>query len=585
MSPAVGVTPEVSLSVIAILTDPEATELITRTLEYSGDQLSVATDLAEGLSRVSNQAPDVALVDVTLGESAGLAVLHHIRALAPSATVFALTRPDRLELGTQALALGGAGMLVLPLAGDDLLTALSDVRTRIGERARRVELERLASATQRDFELVARVAEIAEAETRREASVSLARVLSELGGARRVLVYLPAGEGARELMRAATLGEGAEGPTFCEDMELLSFAREQKLEVLRLALRRELGAIVLVDGLPAVASGLEREMLSTVTAQAATVFALVAAREQSHRGSMKDPRSSAYTFAYFVDVAGREIDTARRHKRRFALATIGVHARAGAGEVEPTIATADRVLAAVRDTDVLARVDANEFYLLLPETGGIGAHACRRRVLEQLGGVGNDGPFELAIGLASYPHDGGDLSRLLRVARHRAEASRGSVLAKLELRRASLPEIVERLLEHEAARAWSATELLEAPRQVELPTKDLPGLVAAALQEAARGGSAHVALTKHSGVSVGGALRSDLLREGEGTQVESVDLSEVPGCENLEILAIVAEHGTYALVGRSEGRVVRAVHAADPLLVDLLLQKLSEASGARLFDG
>ncbi len=39
---------------------------------------------------------------------------------------------------------------------------------------------------------------------------------------------------------------------------------------------------------------------------------------------MKDPSSSAYTFAYFVDVAGREIDMARRHNRRFALATIGV---------------------------------------------------------------------------------------------------------------------------------------------------------------------------------------------------------------------------------------------------------------------
>ena len=84
MSPALGVAPQVPLSVIAILTDPDATELISRTLAFSGDQLSVATDLAEGLTRVSNQVPDVALVDVTLGESAGLAVLHHIRALAPT---------------------------------------------------------------------------------------------------------------------------------------------------------------------------------------------------------------------------------------------------------------------------------------------------------------------------------------------------------------------------------------------------------------------------------------------------------------------------------------------------------------------
>ena len=215
---------------------------------------------------------------------------------------------------------------------------------------------------------------------------------------------------------------------------------------MRLQLRRELGGIVLVDALPGTDSGLDASFLGTLTSQAATVFALIAAREQSHRASMKDPRSSAYTFAYFVDVAGREIDMARRHKRRFALATIGVYQRAEGPGDEPTIETADRVLGAVRDTDVLARVDANEFYLLLPETGGLGAHSCRRRVLEQLGGLSGESPFELAVGLATYPHDSGDLSRLLRVARHRAEASRGSVVERLGLRALSLPELIDNLV-------------------------------------------------------------------------------------------------------------------------------------------
>ena len=173
----------IPLSVIAIVTDADAIDLISRTLSFSGDQLSVATDLAEGLTRVTNHVPDVALVDVTMGDSAGLAVLHHIRALAPSSTVFALTRPDRLELGTQAMALGGAGMLVLPLAGDELLTALSDVRTRLAERAQRVALERQAHASRRDLLLLARLSEISEAESRREAAIWLSRVLVEIGGA------------------------------------------------------------------------------------------------------------------------------------------------------------------------------------------------------------------------------------------------------------------------------------------------------------------------------------------------------------------------------------------------------------------
>ena len=57
---------------------------------------------------------------------------------------------------------------------------------------------------------------------------------------------------------------------------------------------------------------------------------------------------------------------------------------------------ADLILKAVRDTDVLARVDEHEFHLLLPETDGLGAHAFLRRVYARVsgdrGGVGNPGP-------------------------------------------------------------------------------------------------------------------------------------------------------------------------------------------------
>jgi DNA-binding response OmpR family regulator len=137
------------LNVVAIVPDAATIELMSATLKGSGDRLSVATDLAEGLSRVSAQVPDVAFVDVTLGDSAGLAVLHHVRALAPNVVVFALTSADRLDLGVQAVALGGAGVLVKPISGDELLNAVSDVRTRIGERIERAELMRAARSAAR----------------------------------------------------------------------------------------------------------------------------------------------------------------------------------------------------------------------------------------------------------------------------------------------------------------------------------------------------------------------------------------------------------------------------------------------------
>jgi hypothetical protein len=108
--------------------------------------------------------------------------------------------------------------------------------------------------------------------------------------------------------------------------------------------------------------------------------------------------------------------------------------------------------------------------------------------------------------------------------------------------------------------------------------------VLAAVLEASRGGMAQVAVTKHSGVALGSAVRSEMAREGDGLVVEAVDVSAAPDCKNLVVLAIVSEHGSYVLVGRSEGHLVRAVHAADPMLVDLVLAKLGEAAGARLFE-
>ena len=53
------------------------------------------------------------------------------------------------------------------------------------------------------------------------------------------------------------------------------------------------------------------------------------------------------------------------------------------------------------------------------------------------------------------------------------------------------------------------------------------------------------------------------------------------GCANVEVCALLCEHGAYAFAGRLEGPSVRAVHAADPLLADLLIQRLSQASGLR----
>jgi ActR/RegA family two-component response regulator len=573
-----------ALAVVGIVADADAAHVLQQTVSAAGDSLALSGNLAEGLSRVSTEVPDVALVEVALGQNAGLAVIHHIRALAPNVAIYALTRQSGLELGSAAMALGATGVLVLPLTGDDVLTALSSVRARHAEQEQVREALARADTFREERTLFARVAELAECDSRREACERLLRCVAE-AGARRAIVYLPAGEGVRELMRTAQSAADLDAPTFCEELELLGFAEQRGFRVLRLALSRELGGVLLVDGLLAsLAPDVREATLATFAAQCATALALIAVRQDTDRGGMKDPRSSAYTFAYFVDVAGREIDMARRHRRRFALATISVHARPDAPPEapEPTLGTVERVLGAVRDTDVLARVDANEFYLLLPETNGMGAHACRRRVLERLLAAAPEG-YEVGVGVAAYPHDGGDLSRLLRVARHRAEVCRESIVERLGLRELGLAELVDALLSVPPGRARSGP-LSESPRVIELPTLEVVGLVQTALREASRGGATLALVTRHAGVGLGGALGGEVSRASTQRQVHAVDVSQAPGCSNVEVCALLAEHGAYAFAGRLEGQSVRAIHAADPLLADLLIQRLSQASGLRWTD-
>src|SRR5262249_22318600 len=47
-----------SLHVIAVLDDARTIELVDRTMKTGTDELSVATDLAEGLARIASEAPD-----------------------------------------------------------------------------------------------------------------------------------------------------------------------------------------------------------------------------------------------------------------------------------------------------------------------------------------------------------------------------------------------------------------------------------------------------------------------------------------------------------------------------------------------
>ncbi|WP_437733162.1 diguanylate cyclase domain-containing protein [Sorangium sp. So ce1335] len=619
LSPSRAPVHETSLKVLAVIADEATHTLFSRVI--TSDELMLASDLAEGIALAEAAAPDVAFIDVGLGEGAGLAMVHHLKALAPEATVFALATRAALEAGAHAVALGGAGLFLLPLGGDEVLNAVGSVRLRFAERALRIQLEQESARSARAAGWIARVAELADARDRNAAAQQLAEVFVEATGAAAAAVYLTVGERSTELARAALAGPLDRAPAYGTEADILDFARRDQLVVVPLALRKLAAGHLLLQKEPGRSSAfpsvrrpdsssasasrrapLLDGLVKLLATQATTALALLGERERSTGGAaMKDPATSAYSFAYYVDVAGREIDKARRYGRRFTIATIVIEPEAAPPERPGELAfwrttpppppsalnpgqVAEHLLRAVRDTDILARVDENEFHLLMPETAGLEAHACHRRMLSRVAGSEKRAgylPKGLLVGVATFPHDGQSLAQLLRVARRRADATKSSIVHRIPQDRRSIGEIFSLLVRE--APAADGPFAVSAPRALDLSVSDAALLATSVVRNALRGGPVFILVAHHDGLQLGAQVRTLLGTPREDVVVHALDLRSSPGCDDIEALCVLAEHGAYALVGRNQGGFVRGIHAADPLLADFLAERLGRAVGLRVF--
>jgi hypothetical protein len=223
--------------------------------------------------------------------------------------------------------------------------------------------------------------------------------------------------------------------------------------------------------------------------------------------------------------------------------------------------------------------------IFLPETSGLGAHVCRRRILARLTGerrarpkAAAAGPSSnprsskaspIAIGVATFPHDGTSLKRLVKAARARAYDDSRSSVHMLGLDVMSLAEIVDQLI---------ARPILEAgprsPYPLDIACSALFSLVARACIEGLRGGEANVTTTLQPGLGVAAAAR-------QVTNPRVIDVRSEPEAEDIEAIVVESEHGAWVCCGRVEGERFRGVHAADPLLADILERRLTAAGGPR----
>jgi GGDEF domain-containing protein len=489
--------------------------------------------------------------------------------------------PSKVERATEALSMGASGLMLLPPSGDAVLGMLSDVRARHAAERRQYELEAELHRVRRRTELMDRVVRLARGSGHSDAVRAITESINELSGAQGVAVYATFGREG-DCVRLSAMGSALELPSVGQTTDVLSTTEKMGARAIPLlGTHGEIGLVVL-DGV----EPRKQAEVESMADLAAAVLSLVDSRQSPPGAELKDEQGRTYTSAYFHDVAAREIEKAKRHGRRLSIACLRMER--GASDKERA-AIEEMVLSSVRDTDTLSRLDRDEYFLLMPETGALGAHACRRRLLARAEGdrraraVPSDRrsgtnvrAMPVAIGVATYPHDGSRLDRLLACARRRASEDEKSVVHGLGLAAQPLADIVDALLGRTMLGAGVRT-----PYPLDLAAPAVLSLVSSACREARRGGAMSVHVTLQPGLGLATAARQALAQSGSSGTVHVLDVRSTPGCLDIEAMIVQAEHGTWVCCGRTERDRFRGIHAADPLLGDLLLQRLVAAGTMR----
>ncbi len=528
--------PRAVLDVLIASEDADTLRTISNAVTGMGDRAVTVSDLAEATALAGTLAPAVAFIDVTLAGGSGLVLVHHLPAVRPGIAVYVMAPGAQLHIALEGLTLGATGMLTLPPSGDAVMRAIGEVRMRLASSAEHVGLEEELSLQRRRGDHMHRLVRIAAKAGWTELARTVAEAIAELTRAQGVSVYRVV-EGT--LVRVALVGTSDAPEKVRAEGEL-----DPHGEIFSLGA----GALLVEKGQED-----RRALAAELTGFASALLGL-----SGHASPAETPDVTRFEpLARFALLAVREVEKARRYKRQVTFAAmkpIDNQAPPNAPKLE------DLFQILIRDGDVLGRDDSEEEVLLmLPDTGALGGQLFRRR-------------FGLrALGLATFPQDGSTSERLVRVARQRAQDARRSPVRMLGLAPKGLHDIIESLLDCPMFDAG-----LGSSYPLDLSLSAALSLVKHACLEARRGGAVSIVVAGHAGPGFAFAAREACAKEGEKMTLVEADLSTLAQAEALEAVVVAAEHGTWVCCGVREKDRIKAVHATDAMLADLLAIKLLE---------
>jgi len=537
--------PFVSMKVLVVCDDPEELRVFEQSAAHMGDQVSGVHDLAEAIAVAASLGPELAFVDVTLGEGNGLSLVHHLLTTCEGIVIYAMAPSAKLDMALEGLTLGATGMVTLPTSGDAILRAIGEVREKRGTARHRELLETQLAHARISIEAMRHLVKLATRGVMPDLMRGVADAVVAVGGARAVSVYQPQGT---TLGRVASSGTST-APEITAEPDLERFGAKKGRETFALGG----GAIIVEGGEPAY-----RPAVADLTSFASSLVVLATRSGAPHARDAEPTRFESV--AHFRELLAHEVADASRHARKVSAVCVVLSDPLGAVRRPLQVKEAFRTLA--RAGDVLGRDEGDdEVWLLLPNTGGLSAQLTRRKI--RFG----------AAGAATFPDDAATADELMKLSRKRAEQSLRSPVRMLDLGKKGLRAIVDGLL---------ACPLLDAgagsPYPLDLAVPAALSLVQHACIEGRRGGPMSVLVTGPHGLGFASAVRAACSVEGtngELPDVTEVDLHGSEG-EGVEAVVVAAEHGTWTCCGVLQRDRFKAVHTADAMLADLMARKLAE---------
>ncbi|QQR38542.1 response regulator transcription factor [Devosia rhizoryzae] len=106
--------------------DPHTCESLSVLFRLEGFQTVFSLDTGHFLTALDRRQPDVAVINLAIGEESGLSLLRRTKALGNGAVVVMLSNAPQLEAAVTAMKLGATDVLSKPIDSEHLLTIIRD---------------------------------------------------------------------------------------------------------------------------------------------------------------------------------------------------------------------------------------------------------------------------------------------------------------------------------------------------------------------------------------------------------------------------------------------------------------------------